>query len=521
MNKVYASEFIGKLTGNADTATKATQDESGNNIKSSYASSISISDHTITLKNKNGSSLGTVTVPDNNTWRPLGTTADTACAGNDARLSNSRPASDVYAWAKASSKPSYTWDEITNKPSSFTPASHTHNYAGSSSAGGSATSAVSVVDYADSSKTIKIGFAGAGATTSNLAYIAGYLSGGTQIKDVNKDTLKSWLGLGSAAYTNSDAFANSSHTHTKSQITDFPTSLPANGGTSTYANNVWTQSHNGSWYINSNWNGTYFITNAKSTDGSTLPIWVNNSGYADSAGNASTATTLTTSAGSVTQPVYFSSGKPVACSYTLGKSVPSNAVFTDTNTWRPVTDNLTSTSTSNCLSANQGRVLKGLIDGKAASDHTHSNYLENGDYISCENSIVSIDGDLDVPGMVNIGQCAKVEESYVSCVKIITSGSKVTITIPRNNLGYSTALLDDVSIKCYLSGYGENHVDIYNNRSTTVAARWSNSSLSSLYPTMGCSYSSTTATITLTATFSTTLFLVIRYCPGLTTITVS
>ena len=38
---------------------------------------------------------------DTNTWRPLGTTADTACAGNDSRLSNSRPASDVYAWAKA------------------------------------------------------------------------------------------------------------------------------------------------------------------------------------------------------------------------------------------------------------------------------------------------------------------------------------------------------------------------------------------------------------------------------------
>lgn len=70
IGKLYASEFIGKLTGNADTATSATkaaQDESGNNIKSSYASSISISDHTITLKNKNGASLGTVTVPDNNT----------------------------------------------------------------------------------------------------------------------------------------------------------------------------------------------------------------------------------------------------------------------------------------------------------------------------------------------------------------------------------------------------------------------------------------------------------------------
>lgn len=40
----------------------------------------------------------------------------------------SMPASDVYAWAKASSKPSYSWDEITNKPSSFNPSSHTHPY---------------------------------------------------------------------------------------------------------------------------------------------------------------------------------------------------------------------------------------------------------------------------------------------------------------------------------------------------------------------------------------------------------
>ena len=36
------------------------------------------------------------------------------------------PASDVYPWAKAATKPSYTWDEITGKPTAFTPASHTH-----------------------------------------------------------------------------------------------------------------------------------------------------------------------------------------------------------------------------------------------------------------------------------------------------------------------------------------------------------------------------------------------------------
>ena len=32
----------------------------------------------------------------------------------------------VPAWAKASTKPSYSWTEITDKPSTFTPASHTH-----------------------------------------------------------------------------------------------------------------------------------------------------------------------------------------------------------------------------------------------------------------------------------------------------------------------------------------------------------------------------------------------------------
>ena len=49
---------------NAFVADKATGDESGNNIKANYASSLSISNHSLTLKNKNGGTLSTVTVPD-------------------------------------------------------------------------------------------------------------------------------------------------------------------------------------------------------------------------------------------------------------------------------------------------------------------------------------------------------------------------------------------------------------------------------------------------------------------------
>ena len=58
--------------------------------------------------------------------------------------------------------------------------------------------------------------------------------------------------------------------------------------------------------------------------------------------------------------------------HTVNANVPANAKFTDTNTWRGIQDNLTSTSTSDSLSANQGRILKNLVDGKANSSHTHS-----------------------------------------------------------------------------------------------------------------------------------------------------
>ena len=65
-------------------------------------------------------------------------------------------------------------------------------------------------------------------------------------------------------------------------------------------------------------------------------------------------------------------------SHTLNLRNGSNTTLTNTNgvvtinsTWRPVVDNLTSNSTTSSLSANQGRVLAGLINGKSDSDHNH------------------------------------------------------------------------------------------------------------------------------------------------------
>lgn len=183
------------------------------------------------------------------------------------------------------------------------------------------------------------------------------------------------------------SYTPSSHTHTKSQITDFPSSLPANGGTATYANYVYATSHQGSWYQNSQWDGTYFQTNYKNGN-NVLPMKVGYAGYADSSGSASSVAWSNVSGRPSSMPasdVYSwakASSKP---SYTasevgaaaanhshsnyltgINKSMVVNALGytppkTDTNTWRGVQNNLTSTATDQSLSAYQGKVLRDMI----------------------------------------------------------------------------------------------------------------------------------------------------------------
>ena len=177
---------------------------------------------------------------------------------------------------------------------------HTHNYAGSGSPGGSANSAIGVVDYNQTGKTIQIGYSGTGITGDQIKYIAGYTDGSgnvnAKIKDVSKDALKSWLGLGSLAYSSSS----------------IPTKLSQ---------------------LN---NDKGFVTG--SVSGNTVTI--------------------------------------------------NGASTTWTNTWRGIQDNLTSSSTSDSLSANQGRVLKELIDSKADSSDL-SSYAHKSDAVKNISSIIN------------------------------------------------------------------------------------------------------------------------------------
>lgn len=84
-------------------------------------------------------------------------------------------------------------------------------------------------------------------------------------------------------------------------------------------------------------------------------------GSSSAGGSATSAVKLdTATAGSATQPVYFSGGKPVATTYTLGASVPSGAKFTDT------TYSVATTSANGLMSASDKSKLDNLSGGNTS-----------------------------------------------------------------------------------------------------------------------------------------------------------
>lgn len=169
------------------------------------------------------------TPPTSDTWRPLGTTSDTACAGNDSRLSNARPASDVYSWAKASSKPSYSWSEITSKPTSM-PASDVYSWAKASSK----------PSYSWSEITSKPSFATV-ATSGKYSDLSG------------KPTIP----------TNNNQLTNGAGYITSSG------SITGNAGSATKLANsrtLWGQSFNGTANVSGNITGSYFKINDTSSN---------------------------------------------------------------------------------------------------------------------------------------------------------------------------------------------------------------------------------------------------------------
>lgn len=336
----------------------------------------------------------------------------------------SMPASDVKAWAKADTKPTYTksevglgnvdntadkdksvkyatsagaassvdWSGIQNKPGTYPPSahnhniesltnfdarvydaagtraantvlaapsdsdgtarfrklvaadlpSHTHNYAGSASAGGAADSSLSLFTNPSTRQTS----GNYDLTSPTYAYKVTHSIASSIMKTGKPPEESHILTFGWDSFTGWGAqlaigSEKGNHLYVRG----------ANSKQKTVDNKTVNYSE---W--DSDWrtildSGNYSNYTVTKTGGGASGNW----GI-----NAASASKLTTNAGSSTQPIYFSNGVPVSCAYTLGKSVPSNAVFTDTNTWRPVENSLTSVSTSNSLSAAQGKILNDI-----------------------------------------------------------------------------------------------------------------------------------------------------------------
>ena len=154
-------------------------------------------------------------------WNETDTASDAYINNKPASL----PASDVQAWAKAASKPGYSWSEISGKPSSFIPAAHTHTK-----------SQISDMPTKVSAFENDSGY----ITAADIDSSQNHTHANKSLLDtITQTLLNNW----NAAFTHVSNKSNphsvtaaqvgaaaTSHTHTKANITDFPTSLPANGG---------------------------------------------------------------------------------------------------------------------------------------------------------------------------------------------------------------------------------------------------------------------------------------------------
>ena len=322
--------------------------------------------------------------------------------GNDTRLSDSRPASDVSAWAKASTKPSYTATEV---GAIATTAKGANNGVAELDSNGKVPSAQlpSFVDdviegyyynskfYKESTHTTEI-TGESGKIYIDLSTDKTYRWGGSSYVVISET-----LALGETSTTayrgdrGKIAYDHSQTTHARTDATAVAAST-TNGNIKINGTETTVYTHPGS---GTNPHGTTKTdvglgnvgnfkavstvasqgltdtekSNARANIGAgTSSLAIGTTSTTAAAGDHTHSTSIATSTG--TNQATLAANTKYAI--TAGGT---SYVFTtppDTNTWRPIQDNLTSDSTTDSLSAAQGKALKSLVDGKAASGHTHS-----------------------------------------------------------------------------------------------------------------------------------------------------
>lgn len=148
--------------------------------------------------------------------------------------------------------------------------------------------------------------------------------------------------------------------------------------------------------------------------------------------------------------------------------------YTDTNTWRGIQNNLTSDSTSDSLSAAQGKALKSLVDGKALKEHAHTKAqitdfpasLKNPTALTIQTNgatAATYDGSAAKTvnitkgniGLGNVDNTADKNKSVASAAKLTTArtvsgGSDITLSFSYDGSGNSTANIGFYSCRHFI-----------------------------------------------------------------------
>lgn len=127
--------------------------------------------------------------------------------------------------------------------------------------------------------------------------------------------------------------------------------------------------------------------------------------------------------------------------------------LTDTDTWRGIQNNLTSDSTTDSLSAAQGKALKTLVDGKAAMGHTHNSIKDIGNKSSDTTFAYSKAG-MSYTDYTWLAGWNGYELRAVNKDQFATAGHTHDASVLINNLstGDSTPQDDDYYVSQYAGG---------------------------------------------------------------------
>ena len=399
----------------ATSATTATNDTKGQAI-TSYIRGLSVNGRTVTYTKGDGTT-GTITTQDSNTDTKVTQSAvkDSdytnyrsliwgASNSSTAGFTPSTVTDGVFSCTNLYVQPSsgtifatkfkgnldgnVAWGNVTGKPSTYTPSSHTHtrsqitdlgaaagkNIRGLTTPGASGWKDVATdAQYVPDMTFIAYWNGAYAGSASNLAYC-------------NRGA------FGTIVTKNTGDYAVAGHTHTWDSITNKPSTFAPSSHNHSVIKSLSVSGTTLTWTKDDGTTGSLTTQDTNTTYGTFKGASTSAAGstglvIAPAAGNAnrylrSDGTWAVPPDTNTTYGVFAKATADVAGSTGL---VPAPAKGQQTyylrgdgtwavpaNTWRGIQDNLTSTSTTDSLSANQGKVLKGLIDGKAASGHTHN-----------------------------------------------------------------------------------------------------------------------------------------------------